>query len=310
MQYKQLPLADYKISTLAIGSWVFGGKGWGGVQEKNCIDTIAAAREYGINFIDTAPIYGNGRSEEIIGKAIRGSRDLWIIATKCGLVRQGKWIVHDLSAKSILKEIEESLTRLNVSYIDLYQCHWPDPNIPIEETLQVLLNLEKAGKIRAFGVCNFDVDLLKKILPLTPFSSLQSQCSLLDRSLEKDIFPLLKKNDIAMLAYGPLAGGILSGKYRTQPQFKSGDVRQFFYKRYSGDSFAKTQRLLERLKKFHRPLNQLALNWVRQQPEVTSVLVGCRTPQQLKENAAAVQWELSTQEFQEIKIILDEHDDH
>ncbi len=300
MRYKKLPQTDCQVSTIALGTWVFGGSGWGGTREKDCIDAVGAARDLGVNFIDTAPIYGAGRAEELVGKAIQGNRDKWIIATKCGLVYQGSKVVHNLSAASLKREIDESLRRLNVAFVDLYQCHWPDPNTPIEETINTLIELQKLGKIRFFGVSNFGAELLQQVIKLAPVPILQTQYSILERSIENDILPYVHAASMGILAYGSLAGGILSGKYDALPSFGKGDVRRFFYKFYEGDSFSEAQQILAELEKINRPLNQVAINWVRQKPEITSVLVGCRNLQQVRDNMAAMNWELSAEQLNQI----------
>lgn len=294
------------ISAITLGTWVFGGKFWGGVNERECIDAVLFAVENDINCIDTAPIYGSGKSEIIVGKALqklKAKRDRLIIATKCGLTIKGPKILHDLSPESVQRELELSLKRLQTDYIDLYQCHWPDENIPIEKTLETLQKFQREGKIRHIGLSNYSVDLFQKACRQTSIATSQNQYSLLDRLVEKDLLPFLKENFIGLLAYGPLAGGILTGKYKKAPHFQSKDVRQFFYKYYEGEAFKNTERLVSRLKEFERPLNQLAINWVRQRPGVQSVIVGCRNPRQVEQNVQALKWDLSKEELEKIETI-------
>lgn len=292
MEYKNIPGTDLNVSVLGLGTWVFGGEMWGGAQEKDAAAAVHAALAHGINLIDTAPVYGHGKSEEIVGMAIKGRRDQVVLATKCGLVSKGKGIVSDLSSPSIQKEIEESLKRLQTDYIDLYQCHWPDPATPIEETMEALNRLKEQGKIRHIGVSNFDLDLLKKAKALAPVVSLQSQFSLLERTLEGEMIPYCRENRVGILAYGVLGGGILTGKYQSPTRFKGGDARNFFYKYYEGEGFQKVQTLLARMKTIGRPLNQAALNWARQHEGITTALAGCRTAKQVEDNVAALEWEL------------------
>lgn len=303
MKYYQIVNTGLNVSAICLGTWVFGGEGWSGAKEDESIAAIHAAIDSGINFIDTAPVYGWGVSEQIVGKAIAGKRDKVILATKCGLVKKGKGMAVDLSPQSIKSEIDQSLKRLNVDYVDLYQCHWPDQNTPLEETLATLLEIQKAGKIKHMGVSNFDEKLLEKASQFTTIATLQSQCSILDRTIEKKILPVCRERKIGFLAYGPLGGGILSGKYIQPADFKGNDARSFFYKYYKGDKFNQVQNLLNRLKEYHKPLNQLAINWVRQQPGVVSVLVGCRTAQQVQENAGAASWDLSEKDLGDISSI-------
>ena len=152
MIYHQIPKTDLNVSTIALGTWVFSGDSWGKIDEQECIEAVSAAFDQGINFIDTAPIYGHGQAEIIVGKAIKNKRDEIILATKCGLTWEGGRITNNLTPSSIKCEIEDSLKRLQVDYIDLYQCHWPDQNTPIEQTLNALAQLKQKGKIRYFGI--------------------------------------------------------------------------------------------------------------------------------------------------------------
>ncbi|MBU1996913.1 MAG: aldo/keto reductase, partial [Candidatus Omnitrophica bacterium] len=278
MQYFNIKNTDLSISSLALGTWVFGGDCWGGVKEQDCIDTVSAAIDLGINLIDTAPIYGYGASESIVGKAIKGRRDKVVIATKCGLIGIGAHIKHNLDPESIRTEIEESLKRLKIDFIDIYQCHWPDQNTPIEETLGFLCKLQQEGKIKYIGVSNFDDKLLQRACDFTKIVTLQNQYSLLEREIEDKVLPVCRDLNVGVLTYGPLTGGILSGKYKTEPNFKPGDSRSFFYKCYKGEEFNKTKKKIDELEKFKRPLNQLAVNWVRQQAGIASVITGARNP--------------------------------
>lgn len=250
--------------------------------------------------IDTAPIYGYGASESIVGKAIKGRRDKVVIATKCGLIGIGAHIKHNLDPESIRTEIEESLKRLKIDFIDIYQCHWPDQNTPIEETLGFLCKLQQEGKIKYIGVSNFDDKLLQRACDFTKIVTLQNQYSLLEREIEDKVLPVCRDLNVGVLTYGPLTGGILSGKYKTEPNFKPGDSRSFFYKCYKGEEFNKTKKKIDELEKFKRPLNQLAVNWVRQQAGIASVITGARNPEQIIQNAKAFEWYLSDEELMEI----------
>lgn len=303
MKYFNIKDTDLQISTLALGTWVFSGDCWGVVNEQECIDTVSAAIDQGINLIDTAPIYGYGAAESLVGKAIKGRRDKVVVATKCGLIGIGAHIKHNLKPGSIRTEVEESLTRLQIECIDIYQCHWPDPNTPIEETLEFLCKLQKEGKIKYIGVSNFDEKLLKRACDFTKIVTLQNQYSLIERGIEEYVLPMCRKLNLGVLTYGPLAGGILSGKYKNEPNFKPGDSRSFFYKCYKGEEFNKTKKKIDELEKFKRPLNQLAVNWVRQQSGVASVITGARTPAQIIQNAKSFEWDLSDEELIEISRI-------
>ena len=304
MRYKKIPNTDLNISVISLGTWVFGGDNWNGVKEKDCIDAVTVALECGINLIDTAPIYGYGISEETIGKAIKGKRDKVIIATKCGLIGTGTNITNNLKPDSIKKEIEQSLKRLGTDYIDIYQCHWPDPNTPIEETMAEMNRLKKEGKIRYVGVSNFGVEILKQAKNSADIVTLQSHYSLLERLIEKEILPYCREKGIGIITYGSLGGGILSGKYKKPPSFKSFDARSFFYKYYQGEGFKKASEVVNILKeisvKTKKPINQIALNWVWQKEGIASAIVGCRNAEQAKMNALSATWELSQEDIEKL----------
>jgi len=301
MKYNLFNNCPTKISAISLGTWVFGGDSWNGSDDKESLDAIAAALDHGINFIDTAPIYGDGNSEFLVGKAIQHKRSKVFLATKCGLIKKGNKILNDLSAQSIRQEIEDSLTRLKTDYIDLYQCHWPDSRTPLEETFNTLNELQKEGKILYIGVSNFKSDLLAKASEIANIISLQDQYSLLERTIELHELDICRQKNIGLITYGSLAGGILSGKYKNQPHLKPYDARSFFYKFYKGEKFNQISDKLKKLKDFSKPLNQIALNWVRQQPCIATVLVGCRNVQQVMENIEATQWDLSQEQICIIK---------
>ncbi|MBF0479772.1 MAG: aldo/keto reductase [Candidatus Omnitrophica bacterium] len=301
-KYTKLRNSEIKIPRIALGTWVYSGDVWGKVEETECIQTINTALDLGINMIDTAPIYGYGASEIIIGKAVKPRRKEVILATKCGLIGRGADIKHNLSKKSILTEVETSLKRLQTDYIDIYQCHWPDSNTPIEETMSTLLKLKEQGKVRFIGVSNFTSTLLEEAEQYTAISTLQNQYSILDRTIETKALPYTRKHKINVFCYGPLAGGILTGKYKTEPEFKGADTRNFFYKYYHGDVFKKVTQMVDTLRSFGKPLNQVAINWLLAQEGISTVLVGCRNVQQLKQNAEAADWELTSEQLR----IIDE----
>lgn len=307
MRYKKIPKTDLEVSVISLGTWVFGGREWGLTDEKQCLDAVDAALECGINLIDTAPIYGAGLSEEIVGKAIKGKRGEVIIATKCGLIGTGKNIKISLKADSIRTEIEESLKRLRVEYIDIYQCHWPDRATPIEETMSEMCKLKKEGKIRHIGVSNFDLPLIKQALNCAEIATIQNHYSLLERSIEKDIIPFCAENKIGILSYGSLGGGILSGKYVNQPQFKNSDARSFFYKFYKGRELERSSKMVEGLREISdnikKPSNQIALNWINQKEAVVSAVVGCRNREQSCANALTAEWELTDEQMQKLDLM-------
>ncbi len=295
-----------RVSVVSLGTWVFGGDNWGKVDDKESIATIQKAIELGINLIDTAPVYGDGHAEEILGKAIKGNRDKVFIATKCGLQKKERTFIHDLSPSEIRKELEQSLSRLNIERVDLYQCHWPDPTTPIEATLEEMLKMQSEGKISNIGVSNFDLPLLEKALRVAPVVSLQSHYSLLERSVEEShLLEFCKKKGVGVMTYGSLGGGILTGKYKNPPTFPKKDARRFFYPFYNEQEWRRCSGFVEAIRKIaqekRKPVVQVALNWLVQQSGVTTALVGARTMEQVKKNAQAIQGELSESDLIQIK---------
>jgi aryl-alcohol dehydrogenase-like predicted oxidoreductase len=301
MEHRRLGKSELNVSAIGLGTWAIGGTFWGQTDESAAIAAIQRAIDSGINLIDTAPIYGDGHSEEMVGKAIKGRRHQVVIATKCGVRLKGAVLINDLTPKSLRKEVEVSLKLLGTDVIDLYQCHWPDPNTPIEDTMAEMAKMKTEGKIRAIGVSNFDAALLKKAQKVAQLASNQVQYSLLNRDIEKELIPFCREQDIGILTYGPMGGGILSGKYKQKPKFEEGDARSFFYNYYQEPQWTKVQALLKEMEKIAarhgKPVAHVAINWVRQQPGITSALVGARNPQQAEANAAAGSWQLSAEEL-------------
>ena len=301
MEHRRLGKSELNVSAIGLGTWAIGGKFWGHTDESAAIAAIQKAIDSGINLIDTAPIYGDGHSEEMVGKAVKGRRHQVIIATKCGVRLKEAMLINDLTPKSLRKEVEVSLKLLGTDVIDLYQCHWPDPNTPIEDTMAEMAKMKTEGKIRAIGVSNFDAALLKKAQKVAQLASNQVQYSLLNRDIEKELIPFCREQDIGILTYGPMGGGILSGKYKQKPKFEEGDARSFFYNYYQEPQWTKVQALLKELEKIAarhgKPIAHVAINWVRQQPGITSALVGARSPQQAEANADAGSWQLSAEEL-------------
>jgi aryl-alcohol dehydrogenase-like predicted oxidoreductase len=304
MEYRQIGQSELKASVVSLGTWVFGGECWGEADDTESIKAVNAALDAGINLIDTAPVYGNGRSEEVIGKAIKGREKEIIIATKCGLEQKGKSIRPNLKPEFIEEEINNSLRRLGVETIDLYQCHWPDPRTPLEETFNKLNDLVKEGKIRYIGVSNFNADLLKEALKFSSIESDQMHYSLFERSIEKEIIPVCEDSGVSILAYGTLGGGILTGKYKEPPQISKGDVRSFFYKYYKEPFWSKAREMIDVLEdiavKHDSPVSNAAINWVLNKKIVASCIAGSRNLEQIRKNAEAANWTFDNGEFEVI----------
>src|SRR6202163_2624357 len=227
MERSEIPGTSLKVSPVAIGTWAIGGWMWGGTDEAESIATIQAAFEHGINIVDTAPVYGFGRSEEIVGKAIAegGLRSNVLIATKTGLQWDGGKVSRNASRARIMREIEDSLRRLRTDHIDIYQIHWPDPLVTIEETAEAMHTLFNQGKIRAIGVSNFSVLQMERFRRVAPLHVLQPPYNLFERAVEADLLPYCRKNNIAMLGYGALCRGLLSGRMKADTVFDGDDLR-------------------------------------------------------------------------------------
>lgn len=290
------------ITRIALGTWALGGgRDWGDNPIEAVQKTLQAALDEGINWIDTAPIYGAGFAEVQIGRVVKNVRSDIILATKCGISLHEGRPDHDLRPASIVAECEASLKRLQTDYIDLYQIHWPDPKVPLADALGTLMRLKEQGKIGAIGVCNFSQEQLDEACALAPIFSVQGQLSLLcPQGLETAQW--CRERGIAFWAYGALGGGILSGKYKQEPNFRRADARQYFYKHYRGSSFEAAMQVVERVKQLaaqkNLPPSVVALAWALQQPGVTGVLAGARTPEQIKENKTAANIFLTEEEQQ------------
>lgn len=306
MEYKQIKRMDnQKVSVLALGLWAAGASNWGGdVDDKKSARAVLAALDAGVNIIDTAPVYGFGHSEELLGAAIRGfARDKFFISTKCGLVnKNANPFTKELTEDSIRTEVNMSLHRLNTDYIDIYFTHWPDPNTPLAETYGAMAELKAEGKIRYVGACNVDPELLKKIDKICPLSFVQNEYSYLKPAAGQAVFDYCAQNGIGFMAYGPLAGGVLSGKYRSEPKFGAADVRSFFYKFYQGGGFgaaaAAVKKFEQIAKKYARPVAAVALRWVVQSAPCAIALAGAKNDAQVKQNALAAGFELTADDME------------
>lgn len=312
METIQIPHLKLPASRICLGTWAIGGWLWGGSEERESLQTVLAAFESGINMIDTAPVYGFGVAEEIVGKALQkqGHRDRIIIATKAGLEWNGEKVFRNSSPKRIERELEDSLKRLQTDYIDLYQIHWPDTVTPIEETAEVMLKLLNQNKIRAIGVSNFTPEQMKKFLKVAPIHASQPPYNLFERSIENDIFPFTENKGIVTLAYGSLCRGLLGGKMKVDTEFKGDDVRKIdpkfqmpLFQEYLNavaalDEFAKEN--------YGKNVLALAIRWVLDQGK-TIALWGARQPSQLKDIEDVMGWSLNADAKNHIEEILKEN---
>ena len=308
MERTEIPGTSLRVSPVAIGTWAIGGWMWGGTDEAESIATIRAAFEHGINVVDTAPVYGFGRSEEIVGRAVAESRlrSHVIIATKVGLQWEGGGVSRNASRARIMREVEDSLRRLQTDYIDLYQVHWPDPLITIEETADAMHTLFAQGKIRAIGVSNFSVGQMERFRRVAPLHVLQPPYNLFERGIEADLLPYCKKNGIAMLGYGALCRGLLSGRMRADTVFDGDDLRRadpkFLQPRFAQYLAAVAQ--LDRLaQRFGKRVIHLAVRWMLDQG-ITTALWGARHPRQLQPVDEVTGWSLDASAKAEIDRIL------
>ena len=311
MELTKIPGTSLKVSPVAIGTWAIGGWMWGGTDEAESIATIRTAFEHGINFVDTAPVYGFGRSEEIVGKAIAEGRlrsDV-LIATKAGLQWDGGKVSRNASRARIMAEVEDSLRRLRTDYIDIYQVHWPDPLVTIEETAEAMNALFEQGKIRAIGVSNFSVLQMERFRRVAPLHVLQPPYNLFERGIERSLLPYCRYNNIAMLGYGALCRGLLSGRMQANTVFDGDDLRRddpkFLEPRFA--QYLTAVRRLDRLaqRRFGKRVIHLAVRWMLDQG-MTTALWGARHPDQLQPLDEVTGWSLDASAKAEIDLILRE----
>ncbi|MFD0048608.1 aldo/keto reductase [Actinomycetes bacterium NPDC127524] len=310
MEFTQIADTGMKASRIGIGTWAIGGWMWGGTNEDTSIQTIHAALDKGINLIDTAPVYGFGTSEEIVGKAVKqyGSRDSILLATKTALNWKNNEPFRDGTKQRILKEIDDSLKRLQTDYIDLYQIHWPDPLIPMEETADAIQSLYKSGKIRAIGVSNFTVKQMEEFRKTAPLHTAQPPYNLFERDIEKDILPYCEENNITTLLYGSLCRGLLSGKMAAGQTFGGDDLRnndpKFQHPRFQQYLHAVNQ--LDQLAKdrYGKEVIHLAVRWILDQPGTGIALWGARRPDQLNAINEITGWTLTDDDKEAIDNIL------
>lgn len=326
MEYRQLGSSELEVPAVIFGAWAAGGWFWGPQDDEQSIRAIRAGVEHGITCIDTAPMYGMGHSEEVVGRAIKGIRDKVTVATKCGL----RWdtpgegteyftcempdgskhpVRRNLVGAAIIDEVEMSLKRLGVDVIDLYQCHWPDECTPVPETMEAMMKLKKQGKIRVIGVSNFTTGMLGECLACADLASDQPKYSLLGRDVEKDVLPFCHKNNIGVICYSPMEQGLLTGRVTMDRTFPESDYR-------THNAWFKPnnrQRVLDALAKVQpiadghgATLAQVSIAWIIAQPGVTSAIVGARNAAQVADNAKAADVRLSSGEVAQIRKIFED----
>jgi aryl-alcohol dehydrogenase-like predicted oxidoreductase len=299
------------VSRVGLGTWAIGGWMWGGTDEKESIAVIRRALDSGINLIDTAPVYGFGASEEIVGKALAdGYREKAVIATKVALEWQDGKVFRNASPVRIRQEIEDTLRRLRTDYVDLYQVHWPDTLVPIEETAAELAQLRQEGKIRAIGVSNFSVEQMEAFRRVAPLSTTQPPYNLFERDIDRDVLPYIKQNKLVALAYGALCRGLLSGRINLSTSFDGDDLRlrdpkfieprraQYVAAVQALDAFSR--------ERFGKPVLALAARWVLDRGP-TVALWGARRPSQLDGVEDVFGWHIDEASMAEIDAIVAKH---
>lgn len=313
MKTARLGSSELEITKVGLGTWAIGGPwlyGWGPQDDNDSVKAIIEAMEVGVNWIDTAPIYGFGHSEEVVAKALSQTSIKPIIATKCGIV-WSKTVQREtcLKSESIIAECEASLKRLKVDVIDLYQIHWGDPDEDIEEGYEAMAKCVKAGKVRYLGVSNFNVEQMKRVMKIHPLTSLQPPYSMLRRDIEDEILPFCKENNIGVIVYSPLLKGLLSGKFTAKKvaALAADDVRHKDAN-FKPPLLEINLKIVERLKEIAKQNGittaQLAIAWTMRRPEVTAAIAGARREGQIKETAPAADVQLSSDDIAEIEELL------
>lgn len=320
MKLNRLGNSDVQVTPIAFGAWAVGGWMWGGAEEGAALRAIRASYDHGVTTIDTAPVYGFGRSEELVGRAMEGvSRDKYQILTKYGLnwtTPQGEFYFDTVDDKgkpikiykysaptSVIKECEDSLKRLKTDYIDLLQIHWADNTTPIVETMSAVAKLIEQGKVRAAGVCNYNVSQVEEALKAVNIVSNQVPYSMINRTIEQEVVPQATKKGMSIVPYSPLQRGLLTGKIKKGHKFGDGDTREGnrFYRPENIDG---ANTLLQKIKpiadQYNVSLSQLVINWTTLQQAMDCVLVGARDEQQVKENVGALSFKLSNDDLGKI----------
>lgn len=326
MELRQLKDSPVKVTPLAFGAWAIGGWLWGGAEEKDSLRAIRASYDLGITSIDTAPVYGFGKSEELVGKAMQGvPRDRYQVLTKYGMnwtTPEGEFyfdtfdntgkplkVYRFSGAKRIMQDCEASLKRLKTDYIDLYQIHWSDSTTPISETMGAVARLIEQGKVRAAGVCNYSAQQVEEAVKTVNIVSNQIPYSMVHRAIEKEEVPQALKTGIGILPYSPLQRGILTGKIKPDHKFNEGDSRAS-HRYYKPENIRRINGLLDRIKPIadahNVSLSQLVINWTVHRPAMACVLVGARDESQVKDNAKALSFKLTDEEMKKITQAADE----
>jgi len=325
VEHQRIGTSEVEVSRVIFGAWAVGGWFWGGTDDEKAVEAIRKGIELGMDTIDTAPMYGFGHSERVVGEAIKGRRDEVVLATKCGLVwdrEEGEHffesadnegnphtIYRDLKKDNILRECDLSLERLGTDCIDLYQCHWPDKTTPLAETMGAMVQLLEEGKIKAIGVSNFTPEMIEQCRQYGPVHCDQPLYSMLDRGIEADVLPYCADNGVSVIVYSPLHQGLLTGKVTMEREF-SGDDQRSGKPWFKAESRRRVLDFLEKVKPIAdahgKTLAQLTVNWCLCQRGLTAALVGARTAEQVAENVGGAGWRLTDEEVAQIRAWLDD----
>ena len=314
MQTRQLGNSDLRITPLGVGAWAMGGAGWafswGPQDDEESIGAIHAALDRGINWIDTAAVYGLGHSEEVVGRAVKGRANRPYVFTKCERIwNEQRQIQKSLKRDSIRRECENSLRRLQMETIDLYQVHWPEPDEDIEEGWATLAELQKEGKVRWIGVSNFSASQLARAQRIAPITSLQPPYSIIQPEIEQDILPFCKQNNVGVIVYSPMKSGMLTGAM-TRDRIENMHADDFRKRtpNFQEPLLTRNLNLAELLreigKRHGRSPGEVAIAWTLRRPEVTGAIVGMRSPQQVDGVIGAADFRLSQDEIQQIETFI------
>ncbi len=301
MERRRVGRTEIEVSTIALGCWPMGGDYWGDADDGESIRTIHRALELGVDFLDTAPAYGNGHSEEVVGRALRGRRADAVISTKASGAGH--------TEEELRRKLAESLERLHTDYVDVYFLHWPSRSEPLGAAIEALERMRADGMIRAIGVSNFDVSMLEMASKYGTVDILQPPYNLIWRFIEEDVLPYCVEHGIAICTYSSVAQGILAGAVRLDTRYPAGDMRRSSVL-WKPENLGKCLYTAERVRALAKELGvtsaQLALRWLISQPGVTAALVGARTVAELEENAGVFGWEYSEQTAERLQEISDE----
>lgn len=315
MKYRRFGRTNEQVSAMGFGTWPMSGDRYGKIEDQEASRAIQEAIDAGVNVVDTAPAYGSGHSETVVGQALKGRRDKILLVTKCGIMRREGQATpeRDSSRANITREIDISLKRLDTDRIDVYLIHWPDIKVSFEEAFSAMDEVVKAGKVRYVGVSNFTVEQMEACMKVRPIDVIQVGYHLFDRRMEQEVFPFCAKNDIGVMGYGSLAHGLLTGAFTAGMSFDAMDWRGggvfFGQPLLKGDNLKTNVGVVDRIKNEVAaprgvPMSQIALAWVLRNPVVSTALVGSRTPQELANNLAGVDLDLTPEEVSKIDEIM------